>query len=89
MAILREWECPECGLVFRGHHPPDECPGCGEPFYDLAVYDLTDADDWLEDDEDDLDEDALEDGPFAPVGDLLEDLESDDALDALRAELGL
>jgi len=81
MAIRREWECPECGLVVRGYCPPDQCPGCGEPFCDLAVYDLTEADDWLEDDDDDLD-DALED-------DLDEDPESDDALDALRAALGL
>ena len=72
MAILKEWECPECGLVFRGQYPPEECPGCGEPFADLTVYDLTDEDDWLEDDDDEVED--VDDGAIAEIldGDVLD-----------------
>ncbi len=82
MVTLREWECPECGQVFRGQYPPDECPVCGEPLADVDVYDLGEGDDWLgldEDDDlddDDLDED-LDDSPFT----------EDDDVDAVSADL--
>jgi rubredoxin len=70
MANRKEWECPECGLVFRGFYPPDECPACGEPLQDL-LFDVDEfedvEDDWLEDEpsgeaesEDPLDDDMLD-----------------------------
>jgi len=53
MTTQREWECPECGQVFRGQNPPDECPVCGEPLSDVDLYDLEEQDDWLSDDPED------------------------------------
>jgi len=85
MAGEHEWECPECGLVFRGPRPPEECPGCGESLADAYEYPLfgddDEDDDWLEDDDlaDDkvlLDQDILEDDEA-----LLADLEDVDLED--------
>jgi len=60
-AMIREWECPECGLIVRSSYPPDECPSCGEPGSSFDCYafesDAIEADD--DDVADDLELDAL------------------------------
>ncbi len=75
MSALREWECPECGQVFRGQYPPEECPVCGEALSDVDLYDLEDGEDWLNDESDD---DALDD----ELGDAEEALLDDEDIDA-------
>lgn len=73
---MKEWECPECGLIFRSSHRPDECPACGELLGDIAGYDLLEEDEeeWLEE------EDLLEDEELLEC-DSLEELEDDEDLD--------
>jgi len=73
----REWQCPECGLIFRSRYQPEECPGCGEPLADLDEFDLLvdleeEDEEWIEDDLDE-DEDLLSEDEILDEDELYED----------------
>ena len=80
--MIREWECPECGLVVRSPYRPDEWPSCGESGALFSCYEFESEPVEDEDDDvaDDMELDAL---VFAAMDDDTDDKDEDELEDSL------